>query len=139
MIEELREFIRHPSSIPINFKVGRKQRTIRARDISQGGLCFSCSEFVSVGNTIKVEIMTCNPTFSAEGVVRWCRREGMHYLIGVAFKDKAVRFSVRMVEQICHIEEYRRQLEAESGESISSQQAAMLWIEQNAASFPHTD
>jgi hypothetical protein len=139
MIDELREFIRHPSTIPINFKVGRKQRTIRARDISQGGLCFSCSESVSVGNTIKVEIKTCTPTFSAEGIVRWCQQEGTHYLIGVAFKEKAVRFSMRMVEQICHIEDYRRQLEAESGESISSQQAAMQWIEEKAASFPNTD
>ncbi|MTI63963.1 PilZ domain-containing protein [Methylophaga sp.] len=136
MIEELRQFIRHPSSIPIRYKLGQRQHTRPARDVSQGGLCFTSQQPVHVGESILVEINCGKPGFSAEGMVRWCSQEGRKYLIGVGFKDKAVRYALRMVEQVCHIEAYRRRLEAETGQKLSSEQAAFRWIAENAADFP---
>lgn len=136
MIEELRQFIRHPSSIPIRFRLGQRRHIQTARDISQGGLCFTSEQPVRTGEEIQVEITSCEPGFSAEGIVRWCRREGEKYLIGVGFKDRAVRYAMRMVEQVCHIEAYRQQLEASTGQKLDSEQAALRWIAENAASFP---
>lgn len=136
MIEDLRRFIRHPSDIPIRFRLGQQGHTRAARDISQDGLCFTSDQPLQIGENILVEITSCKPGFSAEGVVRWCRREGEKYLIGVGFTDSAVRYAMRMVEQICHIEAYRRQLESKTGQKLSSEQAAMRWIAENAASFP---
>jgi hypothetical protein len=139
MIEELRQFIRHPSSIPISYRLGRRQHTRSARDVSQGGLCFSSQEPADVGERIFVEINCGKPGFSAEGIVRWCSREGRKYLIGVGFRDKAVRYAMRMVEQVCHIEDYRRRLEAETGRKLSTEQAAFRWIAENAAEFPQAE
>ncbi len=136
MIEELRQFIRHPSSIPISYRRGQRQHTQRARDVSPGGLCFTSQQPADVGESIFVEINCGKPGFSAEGIVRWCSREGRKYLIGVGFRDKAVRYAMRMVEQVCHIEAYRRRLEAETGRELSTEQAAFRWIAENAADFP---
>jgi len=139
MIDEPREFIRHPSTIPIHFTLGQRQKTRPARDVGSGGLCFHSAEAVSIGEVIEIEIASCKPTFTAEGIVRWCEPEGNAFLVGVAFTDKSVRFAVRMVEQLCYIEDYRQQKEAETGRSISSQQAALQWIKDHAESFPDTD
>lgn len=139
MIEEFRRFIRHPSNIPIHFRQGNKQHQLKTTDISQGGLSFTSQQSFSEGQSIVVEIDVCEPAFTAEGIVRWCQREGQRYLIGVAFKDKAVRYAVRMIEQVCHIEAYRQQLEVETGQAISTQQAAFKWIEENAGNFPQPD
>ncbi len=139
MINEPREFIRHPSTIPIRFNLGHRQNTQPAKDVGNGGLCFHSAEAVSVGETIEIEITSCKPTFSAQGTVRWCQPEGNEFLVGVAFKEESVRFAVRMVEQLCYIEAYRRQKQAETGQPISSQQAALQWIEHNAESFPNND
>lgn len=139
MIEELRRFIRHPSTIPIHFQLGQRRQRQKARDVSLGGLCFSSQEAVREGASIVLEIDVCQPAFRAEGIVRWCKREGQRFIIGVGFKDKAVRYAVRMVEQVCHIEAYRQRLEAETGEAISSQQAAFRWISDNAGRFPQPE
>lgn len=136
MIEELRQFIRHPSRIPIRVRQGQQAMRQTAVDVGQGGVCFTRAEPLAAGETILLEIDTCKPTFVAEGIVRWCMQENDQFLIGVAFKDKTVRFAVRMVEQICHIEAYRHQLETESGQRISSEQAAFRWIADFAGQFP---
>ncbi|EEF78705.1 PilZ domain-containing protein [Methylophaga thiooxydans] len=139
MIDEPREFIRHPSAIPIHFTLGQRQATRTARDVCSGGLCFHSAEAVAVGETIEIEIASCKPTFTAQGVVRWCEPEHDAFLVGVAFTEKSVRFAVRMVEQLCYIEDYRQKKQAETGQSISSQQAALQWIKNHAATFPDND
>jgi len=119
--------------------LGKRQKTRSAKDVGSGGLCFRSIDAVSIGEKIQIEISSCSPAFSAEGIVRWCEPEGDEFLVGVAFKDEAVRFAIRMVEQVCYIEDYRQQKQAETGRSISSQQAALQWIEANAETFPKTD
>ncbi|MCX4188246.1 PilZ domain-containing protein [Methylophaga sp. OBS4] len=135
MIEELRQFIRHPSSIPIKFKLRGRERTEPLKDVGKGGLCFKASQFIAAGETIQIQISACQPVFAAEGIVRWCRQEGQQFLVGVVFKD-SVRFALRMVEQICYIENYRYQVLASTGVALSSEQAASEWIRKYAARFP---
>ena len=56
-------------------------------------------------------------------------------LIGIEFAAEAEAFRARMVEQICHIERYHRQQQAE-GREVSEEQAAIEWIDRYAATFP---
>jgi hypothetical protein len=41
-----------------------------------------------------------------------------------------------MIEQICHIREYRRQVRAEEGRKLTPRQAALEWVTRHAATFP---
>ncbi|MCZ7563309.1 MAG: hypothetical protein M5U08_05410 [Burkholderiales bacterium] len=41
-----------------------------------------------------------------------------------------------MVEQVCHIEEYRRAVARDEGRTLSTEEAAAEWIAEYAARFP---
>jgi len=43
---------------------------------------------------------------------------------------------VRMIEQICYIEHYRKEVLLNEGRRITSEQAALEWIEKYAQDFP---
>jgi len=40
------------------------------------------------------------------------------------------------VEQICHIEQYKRDMRDQEGRELTGEQAAYEWIERFAAEFP---
>lgn len=103
-----RQFIRHPTAIPLLFKVGDRTETIQAKDVGDGGLCFISQHSINVGEHIHITIPICDPEFEAHGIVRWCKHNGNRYLIGVASQQKSVIFAIRMVEQVCHIKNYRK-------------------------------
>lgn len=136
MIEEIRRFIRHPSSVPIQVKRGEEKKQVPLKDISQGGLCFRSSTSMSTGNVVEVNIFTSKPTFTAKGIVSWSKPEGDEYLIGISFHSKAVRYALRMVEQICHIEDYKKRIKVKTGRQLTSDEAALEWIQKYAADFP---
>lgn len=136
MIEELRRFIRHPSSIPIQVKLGEQHQQRSLKDVSKGGLCFCSAEPISVGSLVEVNILACKPGFTAKGIVSWCKPEGNQYLIGVNFQSKVITYALRMVEQICYIEDYRKRITANTGRQLTSDEAALEWIQKYAADFP---
>ena len=131
-----RQFIRHPTTIPIEFNTGVQQENFHIKDIGTGGLCFSSHHSIETGESIHIVIPICDPKFDAKGIVRWCKQDGTNFLVGVAFQQEAVVFAVRMVEQICHIEEYRSQLKSDEGIELTSEEAAIQWISQHAHNFP---
>jgi hypothetical protein len=45
-------------------------------------------------------------------------------------------FKVRMVEQICHIEHYRKEVLASEGRRLTTQEAATEWISKYSSKFP---
>lgn len=143
----MRQYIRHPSDIPISYCLGKpvSSRPMepheffasdRLRDVSRGGLCFNAECPVRKGTPIHIEIAIHNPPYEADGTVAWCRPEGDHFAVGVQFNEPSTRFSVRMVEQVCHIEHYRTQVRENEGRDLTSEQAAEEWIERYAAEFP---
>lgn len=133
----MRRYIRHPSDIPIAFKMGPlNTHSEKLRDVSRGGLCFSSDSPVQIGSSIHIEIPVQEVPFEADGTVAWCRSEGNGYSVGVEFNDTSTRFSVRMIEQICHIEHYKTQVAEEEGRFLSSEEAAKEWVEKYAADFP---
>lgn len=136
----MRQFIRHPSSIPIQLhelKGQTKPGTTTLNNVSFGGVSCLCNELVEVGTTISITIKCIDPDFEMTGRAVWCHPKDDMYEIGVEFiasKDKM--FLLRMVEQVCHIEHYKNEVRQNEDRHISSEQAAQEWIEKYAASFP---
>jgi hypothetical protein len=77
--------------------------------------------------------------FQAAGRVSWCRSEGNQYEVGIEFLDKDDMFRTRMVEQICHIEQYRQEVLKKEGRKLSSKGAAQEWIQKFAPQFPGSE
>lgn len=142
MLDTPRQFIRHPTDIPIEFSLNETDANdlekIQMKDVGNGGLCFINSHGINTGEKIDIIIPSCDPTFKANGIVRWCKQDGTVFLVGVAFQEASVAFAVRMVEQVCHIENYRCQIKAEKGIDLTSEQAAIEWVSRYAHDFPES-
>ena len=134
----MRRFIRHPSDMPISFTLGKSREiTQRLKDIGVGGLCFCANEPLPVGSEIRIEIPVKPKPFAASGTVVWSRKDGKKHSVGIEFCDKSVKFGLRMVEQVCHIEHYRSMIRKSEGRNINSEQAAQEWVAKYADTFPY--
>jgi len=134
----MRRFIRHPSQIPIDVNVIDQQlETCESSmvNVGAGGLCFSSNKALKKGNNVHISIPVELSPFEVVGQVAWCQEHNDRYIVGVSFPDDAAAFSVRMVEQVCHIEQYRLDQEA-SGRAMTSEEAAQEWVDKYAADFP---
>jgi len=134
----MRQFIRHPAEIPI--EVRREdhpaQGTPRTRNVSLGGLAFRSAGRLESGTVVEVEIPFVLPGFKTAARVVWCHPSGDAFELGVEFLDVEDAFRARMVEQVCHIEEYRRAVERDEGRTLTTEEAASEWIARYAAQFP---
>jgi hypothetical protein len=132
-----RKFIRHPSDIPIEVDLESVVASRREylQNISAGGLCFSSRVRLAPGTLIHVRIPLVRPTFECDGRVVWCEERETHYDVGAQFVQSS-EFRLRMVEQVCHIEHYKREVLVKDGRRLTSEEAAMEWIAKYAADFP---
>ena len=135
---KIRKYIRHPVDIPLNYKLEDSDKNVQIKDISEGGLCFVSKAKVSSGKHIHIAIPLFKPEFAADGVVRWCKKLGDVFLICVAFQDKAMAYAIRMIEQVCHIENYRNEILRNKGIKLTNEQAALEWIQKYADDFPNS-
>ncbi|HEV2733732.1 MAG TPA: PilZ domain-containing protein [Longimicrobiaceae bacterium] len=133
-----RRFIRHTADVPLEVRTVRESavESRRGVNVSFGGLAFESDGPVPHGTTLQVRIDQVKPPFEAHAQVVHCEPEGDHFCIGVQFLDAADAFRARMVEQVCSIERYRREVRRREGRVLSGQQAAEEWIHENAARFP---
>ena len=133
-----RRYIRHPSRIPIRFDLHSDvdHRDDYLRNVSEGGVCFATSVALESGQPIRLTIPVLGQDYEVDGRIAWCRETLYGFEVGVRFMTPQDRFSVRMVEQLCYIEDYRQQVEREEGRQLSSEQAAEEWIERFAEHFP---
>ena len=139
---EQRKFIRHPSDIPIEFSAhddAPLSRSGQAHDVSFGGLAFESTECPTSGAIIQIRIPTVNPPFETRGEVVWCRRLDGRYEVGVRFLEHSDAFKARMVEQVCHIEQYKRDVLEREGRKLTGTAAAREWISKHAADFPRSE
>lgn len=134
-----RQYIRHPSDIPISWSLGEiaAPGSEYLRNISEGGLAFTSQCVVPDGAVIDICIPIQHPEVSIKGVVVWCKpgSEGL-FEVGVRFVDASQRFRMRMVEQVCHIEHFKREILETEGRKLSGEEAAMEWIRRFAKHFP---
>jgi len=135
----MRNYIRHPTSIPIQVSAsGQTSSQVRISNLSAGGLCFITDIPVKVGSVVDLMIPCVTPDYQGEGIIVWRRNQApKKFEVGVRFANDDEYFRVRMVEQVCQIEEYRQQL-AEVGRKLSAEEAAMEWIKRFAAGFGKT-
>jgi hypothetical protein len=132
----MRNYIRHPTSIPIHVSTGAQNSAdVTVKNLSAGGLSFITNIPVKVGSVVDLIIPCVNPDYQGEGVIVWRRNQQPEgFEVGVRFANDDEYFRMRMVEQVCQIEEYRQQL-AEAGREITSEEAAYEWITRFAADF----
>ena len=132
----MRSYIRHPTSIPIQVCAGSEEAAqVRVLDLSAGGLCFITDKPVKVGTMVEFDIPITKPDYHGRGVIVWRREESSNtYEVGVRFTSNDEYFRTRMVEQVCQIEDYRQRL-ALKGRQLSSEEAALEWIERYSANF----
>ena len=136
----MREFIRHPTTVPIQIselesETRRGQNTLN--NVSMGGVSCFCDDAVEIGNNVSIRVECVDPNFELTGKAVWCKEKNGGYEVGIEFlASKQKMFLLRMVEQICHIEHYRKEIARVEGRELSSEQAAQEWIKKYAESFP---
>ena len=137
--EKVREYIRHPSDIPIFVATEKanNQMNLALNNISTGGLAFDTPTFLEEGSVVNIKINSVKPSFRVKGIVAWCEPKEAHFEVGVEFIGHKDAYRVRMVEQVCHIEHYKKAVKANEGRNISGEAAACEWIEKYASTFPN--
>ncbi|MFT3733821.1 MAG: PilZ domain-containing protein [Rhodocyclaceae bacterium] len=133
-----RAYLRHPADIPIEIRAQPilEAAPRRLKDVGMGGLACRSDKALEVGTPVEVSIELVEPPFTAEGRVAWCKRCGAHHEVGIQFTNADDAFAARMVEQVCHIEQYRQDALRCEGRVIDGRTAALEWIDQHAANFP---
>lgn len=136
----MRNYIRHPSDIPIEFETVESLGTDSdlLKNISHGGLSFNSQRPLAKDSIVRIHFPFGNCGGDMRARVKWCKHADDHYEIGVQFLDAEDVFRIRMVEQVCHIEHYKRKVKRLEGREITGKQAAMEWIELFASDFPQS-
>jgi hypothetical protein len=140
----IRKFIRHPVDMPIqvtnSWVEDENDETMdqTITNVSLGGLAFLSPKPLDVLDRVRVSIPILDRQDSLIGNVVWCEKStsGSGYEIGVEFEKSRDVFRLRMIEQICHIEHYRREILRIEGRKLSAQEAASEWIAKYADDFP---
>lgn len=144
----VRKFIRHPSDIPIKVSemdacdVVTEERTfeqVQMNNVSLGGLAFFSPEAFHIGHHVLFSVPCLDDETSIEGCILWCKSLLDGYEIGLEFDDPQAVYHLRMIEQICHIEHYRKEIQRVEGRALTSEEAALEWIKQFASDFPNFD
>ncbi len=132
--------MRHPSAVPVRYTLlnGKNVECTEhsLKNISGSGLSFHASEPLGIHTKIRLTIRVKIPPFEADASVVWCKPVKGHYEIGVRFIHKDADFNLRMVEQICHIEQFKRDIYEKEGRRLSNEEAAVEWIAKHAKDFP---
>lgn len=134
---EKRQYFRHPANIAIDVwpLTVRDVKQQRIQNVSLGGLAFDSCTAYPPASFIGLRIALAGIPFEITARVRWCRPRKQGFEIGVEFLDQNDAFKVRMVEQMCRIEQYRSE-QRDQGRELSSDEAAQEWINRYAAHFP---
>ena len=136
---EKRKFIRHPSDIPIEYRFIDKTKCSQdsVNNVSIGGLSFRSNQYIKPNSCLHLHIPIDDGYFEADAKVCWCHSRGdQYYDVGVDFNDAKEAFSARMVEQVCHIEHYKRTVLETEGRQLNGDEAAAEWIAKYANQFP---
>jgi hypothetical protein len=134
----MRKFIRHPVDIPIEFMISNTRVTKPGLtgNVSVCGLCFKSKECVENDKILTIRIPLINPKFKLHGRVVRCMKRDNQVEIGVEFIDQNDLYATRMIEQICYIKQYKKDVAEQQGKILTDEEAAREWIYQHAAQFP---
>lgn len=134
--EYARSFIRHPLDMPIEVLQAQGEgHDGEMLNISLGGVAFQTNQPHTPGQDVRLRISCCDPPAEVSGHVVWCEPEGQRFDVGVAFYDPGDAYKMRMVEQACHIQQYRLDRVIEEGRYMTLDEAAREWIARYASHF----
>jgi len=139
MASESRDhYIRHPDKVPILLKphTCAEQMCLSLNIPQYGGLILNNPAPIAVGSALDIHIML-RPVFKIQAVVESCRHRESGYELTLRFIDANSAFRVRMAEQMCHIELYRKAQFQDNGIQLTRAQAASEWIEKFGTDFPN--
>lgn len=138
--EKIRKFIRHPSDIPIQVCLDRVEEDdsddTTLTTLSLGGLSFISPQSLPLGEQVSISIPILQRDNQLSGLVVWCEPSRQGFEIGLEFDRSDDVFRLRMIEQVCHIEHYRKEVARVEGRELDTQQAANEWISRYAGDFP---
>lgn len=136
----MRRFIHHPANIPINVSIDSNREgseTLPSSSKGVGGLAFLSDQEINPGTHVKIRIPYFETEFITTGKVVWSRQYRHGAAIGIEFLSAEDAFRLRMIEQICHIENYRQDVSRNEGRSLTSEEAASEWVIKHSADFPN--
>ena len=133
-----RKSVRYSSNLPLLLSLDCDAEPMphHLTNVSEGGIAFHSERAIRSGSEIAINFAQNIIGSPINARVVWCQHSNQGYLIGVEFTDQDSAFRTRMVQQICHIERYRRKIASDEGRHLSSEEAAMEWISHYAADFP---
>lgn len=135
----IRRHVRHVTGIPVEVNLEYDQNYRASEDtitnVSLGGLCFIASDRLDIHETIQVRFPVLDENTSIDGRVVWCNKTERGYEVGLEFNDPEEVERLKMIEQICQIENFRKDAEQRQGRKLSSEQAAREWISKYAGDF----
>lgn len=105
-------------------------------NVSLGGLAFLSLRALSIGQYVKIYFPIIDQTHSFMGKVAWVQKFSKGFDTGIEFENADELYSLRMIQQICHIEHYRNEVQQHEGRTLSSEEAAKEWIKRYAGIFP---
>lgn len=105
-------------------------------NVSLGGLAFVSQKPLELLERVRICIPVLNKENFLVGNVVWCEKIGNGYEIGIEFEKSRDAYRLRMIEQICHIEHYRKEISRLEGRELNPQEAAKEWISKYADEFP---
>jgi len=136
----MRQYIRHPVTIPIEVSRVEQQadeQVLQDHCIGIGGLAFRCASRLEPGAVVHLRIPYVDPEFETDARVVWCGGNGKGSELGVEFLNSDDAYKTRMVEQVCHIEDYRQHILSTQGRKLTPEEAALEWISDFATDFPN--
>jgi len=99
------------------------------QNVSAGGLCFHSDYYLPQGISIDINILSLEHPFVENCTVTWCNKTDDHYDAGVSFDSYQTVFRMRMIEQLCYIEDYRNQVLNNEDRQITPEEASQEWID----------
>jgi hypothetical protein len=135
----MRRFIRHPINVPIEVSAGKAhpEDTMHTSSIGVGGLAFHTDRNIPPGTIVHIKIPYVQPEFESDAKVIWCRERSHGIELAIEFLTADDAFKVRMVEQVCYIENYRHMAKKNENRTLTMQEAATEWVRKYAADFPN--
>jgi len=136
--EEMRKYIRHPLTIPIEYQIGQENFEFKdeIRNISLGGICFVTRSAIAPETILLIRIPSIDSEFSGLGRVIWCLEKNDGIEVGVEFVDEQDAYRVRLIEQICYIKSYQAEALKNEGRQLTDEEATLEWTRKFARKFP---
>ncbi len=140
--DTIRKYIRHPVDVPIEVALDwaddEDDETVdqTITNVSLGGLAFVSPRPFDILSRVRISIPILDQETTLVGNVVWCEKSASGYEIGIEFERSRDVYRLRMIEQICHIEHYRKEIARVEGRELSAQEAAREWISKYAGDFP---